>query len=181
SDGSGTEELLYKHSGSPITLTDWSLDGKYLLFSSNDLSGGILYALPVGGDGKPIQFLKSEKQIRTPRVSPDNRFVAYPSNDSGKVEIYVRAFDPSRTAVDGPEGRWQVSDQGSLGGVFWRRDGKELFFLGADRSIMSVDVKTTPTIEFGKPKPLFRPSEATPIAPGSTNVARDGERLIISV
>ncbi len=79
-DGDGPEELLYKHGGSPITLTDWSLDGRFLLFSSNDLSGGILYALPLAGERKPVQFLKSDQQIRTPRVSPDNSFVAYPSN-----------------------------------------------------------------------------------------------------
>src|SRR3989442_16037617 len=87
---------------------------RFLIFSSNDLSGGILYALPLSGERKPVQFLRSEHQIRTPRVSPDNRFVAYPSNESGKVEVYVRAFDPSSSAVDAPAGRWQVSDQGTL-------------------------------------------------------------------
>src|SRR5262249_15553846 len=66
SDGSGAEELLYRHTGSPITLTDWTLDGRFLVFSSNDLSGGILYALPLAGDHKPIAFLRSEHQIRTP-------------------------------------------------------------------------------------------------------------------
>jgi Tol biopolymer transport system component len=179
--GDGPEEVLYKHAGSPITLTQWSLDGKLLLFSSNDLSGGILYALPPTGDRKPVQFLKSEKQIRTPRVSPDNRFVAYPSNDSGRVEIYARAFDPSRSIVDTAEGRSQVSDQGSLGMVFWRHDGKELYYLGADRSIMYVEVKTSPGLEFGKPKQLFRPSEATPITPGGASVSRDGERILLAV
>lgn len=180
-DGDGPEELLYKHGGSPITLTDWSLDGRFLLFSSNDLSGGILYALPLAGERKPVQFLKSDQQIRTPRVSPDNRFVAYPSNESGKVEIYVRAFDPSASTVDGPTGRWQVSDQGSLGMVSWRRDGKELYYLGADRSLMAVEVKTSPSFEFGKPKALFRTSEATPIAPGLTSFGRDGDRIVIAV
>jgi Tol biopolymer transport system component len=180
-DGSGTEELLYRHTGSPITLTDWSLDGRFLLFSSNDLSGGILYALQLAGDRKPVQFLKSEHQIRTPRISPDNRFVAYPSNESGKTEVYVRAFNPSASTVDGPAGRWQVSDQGTLGMVSWKRDGKELYFLGPDRSIMGVEVKTTPNFEFGKPKALFRTSEATPLAPGITGFSRDGDRIIIAV
>jgi len=180
-DGNGSEEVLYRHTGSPITLTDWSLDGKFLIFSSNDLSGGILYALPVTGDRKPVPFLKSEKQIRTPRISPDSKFVAYPSNESGKVEIYARAFEPSRSGVDTGEGRSQVSDQGSLGMVSWRRDGKELFYLAADRSIMSVEVKAGASLELGKPKALFRPSEATPVNPGSANVSRDGDRIVIAV
>jgi Tol biopolymer transport system component len=181
SDGDGPEEVLYRHAGSPITLTDWSLDGRFLLFSSNDLSGGILYALPVTGDRKPVEFLRSEFQMRTPRLSPDGRFVAYPSNDTGKAEVYVRAFDASPGAKDSATGRWQVSDQGTGGMVFWRRDGKELVYLGADRSIMAVDVKTSPNFEFGKPRVLFRPSEAAPIAPGLASVSRDGDRIAIAV
>jgi Tol biopolymer transport system component len=181
-DGSGTEELLYQHAGSPITLTDWSADGRYLLFSSNDLSGGILYALPLSGDRKPIPFLKSADQIRTPRVSPDGRFVAYPSAPTGgRAEVYVRAFDPSMSATDSPTGRWQISDQGTIGMVSWRRDGKELLYLAPDRSIMAVDVNTTGAFTAGKPKQLFRSSEATPIAPGLTGFSRDAERILLAV
>jgi Tol biopolymer transport system component len=176
----GAEELLYKHSGAPITLTQWTLDGRYLIFSSNDLSGGILYALPLTGERKPIQFLHSKWQVRTPRVSPDNRFVAFPSNESGKVEMYVRPFDPSQNAEDEKGGKWQVSD-GSLGMAFWRADGKELYYLGADRSIMAVEVSTTPEFKFEKPKVLFRPSEATPINPGTASFTGDGDRIVIAI
>ena len=65
-----------------------------------------------------------------------------------------------------PRAPWQISDQGGQGMAFWRRDGKELYYLAADRAVMAVSVTTSPTIEFGKPRVLFSLSEATPIAPG---------------
>ena len=127
SNGEGTEELLYRHTGGPIILTDWSLDGRFLNFSSNDLSGGILWALPLTGDRKPVIVSRSEKEMLAPRLSPDSRFVAYRSNESGRNEVWVRAFDPSGNPNAAPAGKWQVSDQGGLGMVSWRRGGKVRF------------------------------------------------------
>jgi Tol biopolymer transport system component len=65
--------------------------------------------------------------------------------------------------------------------AFWRRDGKELYYLGADRSIMAVSVSTSPALEIGKPKVLFHPAEEIAVAPGSSSVSRDGERFVIAV
>src|SRR6516165_3736003 len=180
SNGQGNEELLYALPGVG-TLTDWSQDGRYLTYHSTDLGGGTLYALPLNttGERKPVEAFRSVKQVQGMRLSPDDRFLAYMSNESGKNEVYIRPFDPTG-GTNAAAGR-QVSDQGGQGMAFWRRDGKELFYLGADRSIMAVSVSTSPALEIGKPRVLFHPPEEIAVAPGTSSVSRDGERFVIAV
>lgn len=181
----GQEELLLKNSA-PLTLTDWSQDGKYLTYFSTDLAGGALFALPTGGTGerKPIEVLRNKFQLQGPRLSPDSRALAFVSNLSGRNEVYVIPFDPN--AAPGAAASItpvQVSDQGGTGMAFWKRDGKELFYLAADRAIMSVAVESTAPAKFGKPRVLFRPSGdiAPGLGPGTASVSRDGERFVLSV
>src|SRR5262245_32287010 len=84
SNGQGDEELLYKGSA-PLTLTDWSQDGRYLTYHSVDLTGGGVYAVPLAGTGerKPIEALRDKWQNQGPRLSPDSRILTYTSNASG--------------------------------------------------------------------------------------------------
>ena len=181
----GQEELLLKNSA-PLTLTDWSQDGRYLTYFSTDLAGGALFALPTAGTGerKPIEVMRSKFQLQGPRLSPDSRAMAFVSNLSGRNEVYTAPFDPAAApgaaAATTPT---QVSDQGGSGMVFWRRDGKELYYLAADRAVMSVAVEATAPAKFGKPRVLFRPAAdiAPGLAPGTTNVSRDGERFVFAV
>jgi Tol biopolymer transport system component len=183
SSGGGTEELLYEHVA-PMTLTDWSMDGRYLSFFSTDLSGGTLYALPLDSAAprKPIEAFHSQSQIQGARFSADSRFLAYVSNQSGKNEIYVRAFDAAAGAEAAPAKEpLRISDQGGQGMAFWNRNGKELYYLAADRSVMAVSISTAPALEFGKPKLLFRPPESVPVTPGLASISRDGERVVIAV
>ena len=181
SNGQGTEELLYR-SSAPMTLTDWSQDGRHLTYFSTDLSGGGLYALPlnVEGERKPIEVLRNKSQLQGPRLSPDNRFMSFVSNETGRFEIYAIRFDPAATTPATPV---QISDQGGTGMVFWRRDGKELYYLAADRGIMAVEVGTSSVTPFSKPALLFRPpADIVPgVAPGTASVSRDGERFVIAV
>ena len=181
SNGQGTEELLFK-SSAPMTLTDWSQDGSHLTYFSTDLSGGGLYALPLNAQGerKPIEVLRNKSQLQGPRLSPDNRFMTFTSNEAGRFEVYAIRFDPSATSPATPV---QISDQGGTGMVFWRRDGKELYYLAADRAIMAVEVGNGPTTAFGKPTLLFRPPAdiVAAIGPGNASVSRDGERFVIAV
>jgi Tol biopolymer transport system component len=179
-DGTGAEELI--HQGSfPITLTDWSHDGQYLSYFAADLAGAGLYSLPLNGDRKPIEVLRSKFQNTGPRLSPDNKFMAFVSNSSGRTEVYVVPFNPKAAAGEAPM-PIQISDQGGTGMTFWRKDGKELFYLAADRSVMSVEVGTG-TNPFGKPKVLWRPAAdiLTGVAPGTASVSRDGEKFVIAV
>jgi Tol biopolymer transport system component len=182
SNGEGPEELLYKHPGAGLNQTDWSMDGRYLSLFSSNLAGGTVWVLPTEGKGerKPIEVLKSDSQVQGPRLSPDGRFMSYMSNVSGKNEVYVRPVNLSGGAAPAG-GPWQVSDQGGLGMAFWRRDGKEFFYLAPDRAVMSVEVSTTPTFEAGKPKVLFRPPDTLQFNVGVANVSRDGQRVLIAV
>ena len=174
------EEVLYKLNGAGITLTDWSLDGRYLNFFSQQLGGNILFALPIEGDRKPIEAARSEFQIVAARLSPDSRYLAYRSNESGKNEIWVRSFNPSGGTAE----KWQISTEGGLGMVAWRADGRELYYLAADRGVMAVGVRTDSGFEFGKPRMLFKAPESIPLqgTPGGlASIARDGERFLFAV
>jgi Tol biopolymer transport system component len=180
-DGQGTEELLHKHQGFGMNLMGWSLDGRYLSYFTADLTGGILYLLPLEGSGerKPIEAFKSTSTVQGARLSPDSRFLSYMSNQSGRPEMYVRPVDLSGkgAATGGP---WQISTEGGLGMGFWRQDGREFYYLAADRGFMAVDVNTSGTFEFGKPRLLFRLSEALGVSVGTASVSRDGERFVLS-
>ena len=186
SNGEGPEELLYKHPGGNFLLTDWSMDGRYLIYSSTDLGGGMLYALPLEGERKPIELFRSTFQVLGARISPDNRFIAYRSNETGKNEIFVRPFNPTGAALPaGSAGPWQISNnEGGLGLIFFKQDGGELYYMGADRGVKSVSISTAPAFEFGKPKTLFKLPDAIPVTgtPGGLgNISRDGQRVVFVV
>ena len=184
SDGAGEEELLYAHPGGPIVLTDWSLDGRLLSFYATDLSGSTLYLLPVEGNRQPIVAAKSDKETVAARLSPDARLMAYRSNETGRNEIFVRAIPPAGETAAQVD-KWQVSTEGGAGMVFWRRDGRELYYLAPDRSVMMIEVKTGgQSFEFSRPRPLFKLPDSIPMAgaPGGlANVSRDGERVVVAV
>jgi len=180
-NGEGPEELLYKHSGFGMNLMGWSLDGRYLSYFTADLSGGILYLLPLegGADRKPTEAFRSTSTVQGARLSPDSGFLSYMSNQSGRPEMYVRPVDLSGkgTASGGP---WQISTEGGLGMGFWRQDGKEFYYLAADRGFMAVDVTLSPSFQFGKPRLLFRLPQALNVAVGTVSVSRDGERFVVA-
>lgn len=184
SNGSGTEELLYQHPGSDLWLMNWSMDGRFLSFSSTDLSGGTLYVLPLGtaGERKPMEVFRSPSQVRGSSLSPDSRFLSHSSNESGTHQVYVRRFDSSLGGADAPvDERWQISDEGGQGPAFWRHDGKEIYYLTDDSSVMVAEVSLTPAPRFSKPKVLFRVSHAVVVSPATTSVSGDGERVVIAV
>jgi Tol biopolymer transport system component len=179
--GEGEEELLYKHPGFGMNLMGWSLDGRYLSFFTTDLTGGILYLLPLeaSGERKPIEAIRSTSTVQGARLSPDSRFISYMSNQSGRPEMYVRPIEPAGGGASGG-GPWQISTEGGLGMGFWRQDGKEFYYLAADRGFMAVDVTTSPAFTFGKPRLLFRLGEALGVSVGTASVSRDGERFVVA-
>jgi len=125
---------------------------------------------------KPWPFADSEFIERGARFSPDGHFISYVSNESGQAEVYVRPFDPSTrgSAAAGP--KWQISTNGG-DGAHWRRDGKELLYMAPDRTIMSVDVTTSPVFQAGVPRPLFRSASFAQF----WEITSDAQRFLIPV
>ncbi len=172
-NGQGSEEVLYKNPGAFMNLSDWSLDGRFLTFAVSDLTGGALFTLPLegGADRKPTEVFKTDVRVFGPKFSPDGRFLSYIQLDkANRAEVFVRPVDPK--TVGGP---WQVSD-GTFSPAFWRRDGKELYYLARDQAMMVADVGTSPAFTFTKPRVLFR--QASKVPDRLAYVTADGERFV---
>ena len=151
----------------PKNPTDWSRDGKLLVFDGlGETSSGDLFGVPLAG-GKPYAIAATPANEIFGAFSPDSRWVAYMSDQTGRVEIFVRS-------VDGTGNTIQVS---SGGGSLprWNPKGKELFYLGPGNTMMAVDVQTSPTFRAGIPHALFT-------IPGFNQYAVDpsGTRFLIS-
>ena len=177
-DGSGPEELLLGGKDGPQNVEGWSWDGKYLLYNfAPDRTPQQLYVLPLTGDRKPVPFIKTQFPTQLGQFSPNDRWVAYRSPESGTQEVYVQGFSLDSSQ---PRGKWQVS---TAGGELprWRGDGKELFFHFAD-SFFAVDVKTDgPAFAAGIPKRLFDiPAVSASATHGEYTVTRDGQRFLVT-
>ena len=157
----------------PVFPSDSSPDGRYLIYE--DVGDSNLWLLPLGGDAKPVPFLTIPGLKWNGSFSPDGKWVAYTSNESGPSQIYVRSFPASASQ------RWQASSNGGNLGR-WRHDGRELFYVAPDRMLMAVPVRPNRQgLDFGTPAPLFRllPS-AGPLTYGY-DVSHDGQRILTLV
>jgi eukaryotic-like serine/threonine-protein kinase len=149
---------------------DWSRDGKYVLYTrGTELWVGTLPEL------KARSFLVTPGIIRNSQFSPDGKWVAYASNESGKFEVYVTSFP-------GAQGKWQVS---SAGGTQprWRGDTKELFYIAPDGKMMGVPVSGGANFDAGAPAALFQAHAREFFATSeqvSYDVTRDGQRFLIN-
>jgi len=176
SSGAGEDEPLLK-SGQSKFAWDWSADGRFLLYSSNDpKTRDDLWFLPVSGDRKPAPFLQTPFNEYQGQFSPDGRWVAYVSDESGRAEVYVRPFPP------GPGGKWQISNGGAYE-PHWRRDGKELFFVSRsrDRKLMAAPVKAGAAFQTGLAQELFRTGTNLGFVTGTHHyaVSADGKRFLM--
>jgi Tol biopolymer transport system component len=171
-NASGDENQVYR-SRDGETPSDWSADGFLLSYNSRRLS-----LIPLNGgsaEPKPIPLESSEFHHVGGRFSPDRNWIAYSADDSGRYEIYVRPFDIS-SATKAPDAKGtpvtQVSKDGGTAPL-WRRDGKELFYLGSDGNAMAVEVGVTP----GVPKVMFK----APAGVFTWDVSLDGKRFLMNV
>jgi serine/threonine-protein kinase len=134
-----------------INLNDWSPDGKYILYSSQSpTTARDVWAVPLEGpDRKPFPVVQTPAEERGGRFSPDGKWMGYSSNETGREEIFVRPFP-------GPGPALRVSTEGGRL-LFWRRDGKELYYLREDQ-LMAVPVNGAAkgTLEIGMPQSLFK-------------------------
>ena len=173
-DGSGPEQLLLVGKDGQKNLEAWSSDGKYLLYNHQPGNERHLYAMPFTGDHKPVPLMKTQFRTTNCAVSPNARWLAYESNETGRSEVYVQAFTPGSTQSGG---KWQISSAGGSEPQ-WRRDGKELYFV-AGATLMAVDVKSDgATFDSGIPKPLF---DVQISASGRNHfvVSKDGQRFLL--
>jgi eukaryotic-like serine/threonine-protein kinase len=174
-NGSGAEERLAESHDGQLP-EDWSSDGKFLLYvmNSNDVASKAqpgLWLLPLA-DRKSVPFLTTQFTAGRGKFSPDGRWIAYTSDESGRNEIYVKGFS-------GGGFKLQVSNNGG-DFVRWRRDGKELFYLAPDRKLMSVTVRAGPdALNFGTPNGLFTvpPSPTPDLYPYDT--VPGGQRFLV--
>ena len=173
--GAGSEELLLSTAQHKVA-SDWSFDGRFLLYVSRDPKMRLdLWALPLEGDRKPFPVAQTNFDERGGQFSPDGKWIAYQSGESGRLEIYIQPFP-------GPGGKSLVS---TTGGVLahWRRDGKELFYIGLDNRLMAVPIQLASNgqaVEAGAPVPLFATRIGDPAQAEMYMVSSSGQRFLIS-
>ena len=172
--GVGPETLLLESSEQKVPL-DWSPDGKYILYAVQSARTGFdLWALPLAGARTPFPVVQTEFEDGDTRLgaafSPDGRWIAYESNRSGRYDVYLQPFP-------GPGQPLPVSRHGGFSAQ-WRQDGRELFFIGPDNTVMAVPVVFEGgTVQVGTPHALF--SMPDDWDSGEYAVA-DGRRFLIS-
>ena len=176
-DGTTNEEALLAL-GVAIAPTDWSADGRYIAYVRTLGTAGStdIWALPLFGDRKPIPLVQTRYDETNAVFSPDGRWFAYQSNETGQAEIYVQPF-PSTG------GTFQVSKNGGTQ-PSWRRDGKELYFLSRDSQLMAAAVDTTHEFQAGTPAALFAVATLPNSGPAFGRqyaATKDGQRFLVNV
>jgi eukaryotic-like serine/threonine-protein kinase len=175
--GAGQEERLTDSPNRKITM-DWSRDGRYVLYRQmGEKTGMDLWAMPLDGTGasKPFALAESPFNEGGGRFSPDGKWLAYNSSETGSSQIYVQAFPPSPSSS---RAKWQISQNGGQE-MRWRGDGRELFWNTSDGKIWAADIETSARgVRSGTPRELF----AAPIytaTSGSFDVTPDGQRFLL--
>ena len=181
--GDGNEELLLEATQDTGTLfaSDWSLDGRFLLCTnlSGDLKGGTdIWALPLNG-GKPFPVVQTSAEEKDGQFSPDGKWIAYQSNETGRSEIYLQPFP-------GPGRRERISTNGGAQ-VRWRRDGRELFYIALDGRLIAVPIRLAQdgqTFKRETPVSLFSTSVGGAVQGLDRQqyvVAPDGQSFLMSI
>ena len=156
-------------------LSDWSADGRLLLYSQQDPRlGDDIWALPLTGERKPFLVLQTPFEENFARISPDGRFIAYESNQSGVPNVYTRQ-------LTGGGLEWQVSRAGG-DSPSWRGDGRELYFVSPDAQLMAVDVELGPAFAASVPRPLFAVNgiRGSHLEAADYSASKDGQRFLVA-
>jgi len=179
--GTGSEEPFLTTPQSE-NITDWSLDGRFVLYrtdAGSELKTGFdIWAFRIDGGQKPFPVVRTNFEERDGQFSPDGKWIAYQSNESGRMEIIVQPFP-------GPGGKLQLSTNGGAQ-VRWRADGKELFYIALDGRLMAVSIRlanNSESVEADVPVPLF-PTSVGGAVQGTEEqqyvVSGDGQRFLMN-
>ncbi len=169
-DGSGSDEEIASAGNVQFDALDWSRDGRHILVRKKN---ALFYLTRPERVLQPL--IEASWAVRGAQFSPDGRFVAYASNESGNMEVYVSPF-PEMTS------KWQVSSRGGEE-PRWRQDGGELFYLSLDGELMAVKVTAASSFEAGSPVALFQAQRRQPVSSTdlfSYAVSSDGNRFLIA-
>jgi eukaryotic-like serine/threonine-protein kinase len=172
SSGEGTAELLHQAQSHKFP-TDFSPSGDWIAFDAFDLQARNGWDVLVlsRSDGKVVPLAATQHDERFGRFSPDGKWIAYVSNESGRMEVYVQRWPGTGGA------KWQVSTGGGTT-PHWRRDGREIFYRSlTDEKIMSVPISAGASFEAGQPDALF---ETKLRFPSSWDVSPDGQRFLLN-
>jgi Tol biopolymer transport system component len=179
-NGTGSDELLYTAGDDDFVIpSSWSPDGRNVLFERTTRATvntvGDTWVLPLDGDRKAFPLIESKFLKGGARVSPDGRWLSYSTDESGTPQIVVQPFP----AVG--DGKWQVSTSGGIEAK-WRRDGRELYYLGLDGTIMAVPIEPGATFDAGPPVALFKTGIVVPgfVTETYYDVTADGQRFIVN-
>jgi len=174
SNGAGAEEQLMPspHDGLVVT-DDWSSNGRFIVYY--DAPPGIssrLWFFPLSGDRRAVAVPNTDARGANGRFSPDGRWLAYESWESGQPEVWIQPFPVSG-------GKWQISHEGGLK-PRWRRDGKELYFMARDGALMAAPITAQESIQAGAPVRLFPiRTSGLLIAQYPYDVSADGQRFLV--
>jgi Tol biopolymer transport system component len=171
--GTGADEAITDEDGQKIP-TDWSRDGRFLAIFDREAGGDRqigLSAIPLSGDRKALGVVpKVPGLLGSGRLSPDGRWLAYDTDESGRNEVYIVSFPEGQSRV-------QVSNAGGVNAK-WSRGGREVLYTTFDGKVTSVEIDTSHGLRVGTPKPLFQLPEGTGF---SWDVSADGERFLLNV
>jgi hypothetical protein len=171
-DGSGAEETLVLGESLILVPTSWSSDGKFLAYwTVGSATGRDIWITPIAGERKPQPFLQTKFNEMQARFSPDSRWIAYQSEESGRYEVYVQPFP-------GPGGKWQISTNGGTMPV-WAQNGRELFYMRSGK-LMSVGITSQPTFSASTPQIVadYPPLLMGRLSNGAYDVSADGQRFL---
>jgi len=187
-DASGPDKLLLKLDAQPILFpSDWSADGRFLAYYRTDPKTQLdIWTVSLGADRasigsgrsdsperrNPVPFLHADFNESQGQFSPDGRWMAYVSDESGRQQVYVQSFPTLG-------GQRQISTEGGTQ-PRWRRDGKELFYLAPDRKLMAVTVKPGATFDADVPRALFQTELPVYALRQSYAVSADGQRFLLN-
>jgi len=167
-DGALPERMLLATGARSVRVTDWSKDDRFIIFEQDSCIGCALdvWVLPRSEGAEPYPYAAPDFDEHSAVLSPDGRWIAYVTLESGTCEVVVQSF------ADPAAGKWQISANGGFA-PRWSPDGRELYYFDGIESIVRVEVATEPVFRVGKP---VRVSQAS--AAFEWDVARDGQRLL---